>query len=721
MPYGTIIVNNHKKKSTFREKVHMGKIGGSEIKKLSVGSKLSFFMAIMVMVVMTASTLVISGLMTKRLNQKAEENLLQQANLLVNTMSSYHSSLVDSAGKMADVFRTHFRGPLSLVSGSTVLIGDKQTPLLKVGATTINQNTELVDSFTAVTKAVGTVFVRSGDDFIRISTSLKKEDGNRAVGTLLDRAHPAYPGLLKGDEFVGKATLFGKDYMTKYLPVKDNNGRVIAVFFIGLDFTDGLKVLKEKIRSIKVGKTGYIYALDAREGKESGKLQIHPVKEGTNVIDSKDSNGHEFIREMLKQKEGTMRYPWVNTELGETTPREKMVVFRPLKEWNWLICVGESLDELNSDGVFIRNSMLGSTLLVVIIMVLSFIVMSKRLLTIPLNNAVQMANAIAAGDLTATIEVKSDDEIGCLMAGMKNMVENLRVMFSDLAGGVQTISSSATDLSAVSRQLTSNADNSSSRTQGVAAAAEEMSANMLTVAAAMEQATANVNTVATAAEEMTVTIADVAKNSDKARNITEHAVLQADKVTGQIAALGRAAREINKVTETITAISAQTNLLALNATIEAARAGAAGKGFTVVATEIKELAQQTAAATEGIREKIDNIQLSTAETVEEIEKISNVIQEVNGIIGATALAIDQQSTVMQEIATNIAQAAHGMQEVNQNIAQTSGVADTIAHDIAGTSRSVGEISKGSAQVLESAENLARLGKLLQDMSDRFSV
>jgi methyl-accepting chemotaxis protein len=328
---------------------------------------------------------------------------------------------------------------------------------------------------------------------------------------------------------------------------------------------------------------------------------------------------------------------------------------------------------------------------------------------------------IAGGDLTKHLEISRTDEIGTLMDDINRMGATLRKMFSELSGGVQTLSSSATELSTVSRELTLNVEESSSRTQGVAAAAEEMSANMMSVSVAMEQATANINTVASATEEMTATIADVAKNSDKARTITGQAVSQADKVTEQITALGRAARDIGKVTETITAISAQTNLLALNATIEAARAGAAGKGFTVVATEIKELAQQTAAATEGIRDKIDNIQASTAETVEEIEKISHVIQEVNGIIATTATAIEQQATVMQEIATNISQAALGMQEVNQNVAQTSNVAEMIAHDISDTNHAVANIANSTTQVLESAEDLARLAEQLRGMSERFKV
>jgi methyl-accepting chemotaxis protein len=691
------------------------------LNKLSIGGKLSLLQGAVVVLVLGIFTLSLSAFITKRLNTRVERDLDQQAQLLVNSMSSYHSALADSAGKLGSVFRSYYQGPVSLEPTKTVALGEQATPLLKVGSTVVNRNTELVDRFTAVTGAVGTVFVRSGDDFIRISTSLKKEDGSRAVGTPLDRSHPAYQGLLKGEDFTGKANLFGKDYLTKYLPLKDRSGKVIAVFFVGLDFTEGLKSLKDKVRSVKIGQSGYIYALDAREGKDFGKLLIHPAKEGTNVADSKDADGREFIREILKKKEGTVRYPWMNKELGESSTQQKMVVFRYLKEWNWVICVGASLRELNNEGVVVRNAMLGAIVLVVVILVALFILMTRRWITAPLNRAVQAADAIAAGDLTVGIEVTSEDEIGRLMAAMKHMTEALRRMFSELSTGAQALSVSAVDFQESSLVMTGCAEQSAVRCFGVAGSAEEMSVSMATVAAAMEQATSNINTVAVASEEMTATIGEIARSSDLARKITSQAVTRADKVTGQVEALGRAAREIGKVTETIAAISAQTNLLALNATIEAARAGAAGKGFTVVAGEIKELAKQTAAATEGIREKIENIQLSTGETVADIAEISQVIQEVNSIISSTAVAVEQQLSVTQDIAANIAEAAHGAREVNHNVTQASGVAGTIAMEIAEVNQSVADISLSSSQVQRNAEGLIKLAEQLKQMASRYKT
>ncbi len=332
----------------------------------------------------------------------------------------------------------------------------------------------------------------------------------------------------------------------------------------------------------------------------------------------------------------------------------------------------------------------------------------------------EIAQTVSRGDLTIHVELEERFR-GSVLWEMKEMVANLRSMFRDMVEGVQALSSSASELTAISRQMTSSAEHSSVRAHSVATAAEEMSASMASVSQAMDHATTNVSTVATATEEMTSTIGEVAKNSDKARIITAQAVNQASDITRQVVELGKAAREIGKVTETITAISAQTNLLALNATIEAARAGVAGKGFTVVASEIKELAQQTAAATEGIREKIENIQVSTRETVEDIGRISEVIQEVSEMISITAVAIEQQSVVTREIATNIAQAAYGINEVNDNVSQTSQVSEAIAHDVTEVNHTAGEISSSSAQVLMSSEELARLAEHLKAMAGRFKI
>jgi methyl-accepting chemotaxis protein len=301
------------------------------------------------------------------------------------------------------------------------------------------------------------------------------------------------------------------------------------------------------------------------------------------------------------------------------------------------------------------------------------------------------------------------------------MAHNLRAMFRDVNVGVQTLASSSTELAAISQQMYQGVEQTSTKSNTVASAAEEMSASMMSVAASMEQATTNISTVAAATEEMTATVREIAKNAEKARSITDSAVDKATGVTEKVNELGTSARDIGKITETISAISAQTNLLALNATIEAARAGAAGKGFAVVANEIKELAKQTATATEDIKGKIASIQTATQSNVVEVGEIAGIVKEVNEIVTTIAAAVEEQSVATKDIARNIAQASQGAQEVYHNVEQSANVSKEIASDIAGVNNAAEEIASNSGQLRSSADELSKLAEKLNEMTARFKV
>ncbi len=250
------------------------------------------------------------------------------------------------------------------------------------------------------------------------------------------------------------------------------------------------------------------------------------------------------------------------------------------------------------------------------------------------------------GDLTTRLPVNENsggDELQQLSVYFNDFVGKLQKMFRQVADGVNTMSSATTELSAVSEQMSSSATGISTDSNSVAAATEEMSTNMSSVAAATEQVTMNMSIVATSTREMSATISDVAKNTARASSVTEHAVTIAGSASENVKELGLAAQEIGKVTETIAEISEQTNLLALNATIEAARAGEAGKGFAVVANEIKELAKQTAEATLEIKNKIEGIQGSTAASVSQITKITEVISEINTTVISIEASVEEQA------------------------------------------------------------------------------
>lgn len=347
-----------------------------------------------------------------------------------------------------------------------------------------------------------------------------------------------------------------------------------------------------------------------------------------------------------------------------------------------------------------------------------------RSIASPLGTAVAHLERIAQGDLSedapAAFRARGD-EIGNLARAKQKMIDSLRSITKEIAGGAQVLASSSTELLASSTQLSSGSRNASDKANSVSAAAEEMSSNITSVAAGMEETTTNLAQVASATGEMTATIGEIAQNSEKARRITDEATRQAARINEQIQQLGAAAREIGKVTETITDISSQTNLLALNATIEAARAGAAGKGFAVVATEIKALAQQTAAATEDIKGRITGVQAATSGGIAGIEKVSQVIQEVNSIVASIAAAIEQQSAATKEIARNIAEASTGVNEANTRVAESSHVSREIAKDIASVNGSARDMASGGENVRGSAGELSRVAESLQATVAHFRV
>ena len=335
--------------------------------------------------------------------------------------------------------------------------------------------------------------------------------------------------------------------------------------------------------------------------------------------------------------------------------------------------------------------------------------------------AVMIARHVADGDLTQDIKVTGRDEIGILLGAMKTMVTKLREMFTGIANGVETLSSSSTELSAISQQMAANSEQSAGNSANVAAASEQMSTNMNNVAAASEQASQNIGIVASAAEEMSSTIDEIAQNTEKGRAISSDAVSQTTSASRKMEQLGNAAKTVGQVTETITEISEQTNLLALNATIEAARAGEAGKGFAVVANEIKELAKQTAEATLQIREQIGAIQDSTLSTVGEIQQVTDTINHVNEVVGNIASSIEEQSIATKEIAGNVSQASQGIQEVTENVTQASSVSSNIAREIAEVNNSAQEITNASSQVHVSAEQLSDLSERLKVMVSAFKL
>ncbi|NOX33785.1 MAG: bacteriohemerythrin [Deltaproteobacteria bacterium] len=346
-----------------------------------------------------------------------------------------------------------------------------------------------------------------------------------------------------------------------------------------------------------------------------------------------------------------------------------------------------------------------------------------RIIITPIKTVVRALKDISEGegDLTQRIDIDTKDEIGELAKCFNAFIARLNNIIVEIGSNSETVTASSGELLSVSEQMAEDADDLSEKSNSVAAAAEEMSSSMNSVAAASEQASTNLGIVANAAGQMKLTLGEVASNCEKARGVSDNAEKKVKKASERVKLLGASARDINKVTEVITDIAEQTNLLALNATIEAARAGEAGKGFAVVASEIKGLASQTAEATLDIKDKIKGIQNSTDDTVKDVEQIRQVISQVTEIVSAIAAAIEEQSVSATEVAENIEQASTGIGDVNENVVQSSQVSSEISEDISKVNGVAVDMTGRSGQMKKSARELSDLSSKLRDMIGVFKV
>ncbi|MBA3006610.1 MAG: CZB domain-containing protein [Proteobacteria bacterium] len=329
--------------------------------------------------------------------------------------------------------------------------------------------------------------------------------------------------------------------------------------------------------------------------------------------------------------------------------------------------------------------------------------------------------AIANGKLTLKIQVPGKEKFPIIGSVLNKLCCNWSKNFRLMRGNTSTLDATSEAMSIASTELTNDAKDLYALTNTVAVAAEEMSANMNAVAAAMEQSNTNVSMVAAASEEMTATINEIASNSDKARFIVAEAVAEAEKASLSVGDLGKAAKEITKVTETIAEISEQTNLLALNATIEAARAGEAGKGFAVVANEIKALAKQTRDSTQDISQQIEGIQQATMQAVAVINNITTTITSMSELMETIAASVQQQATASGEISINISQASSGMQEISENISQASAVNQEVAVNITTVRDTTDQITNRCLEVKEYASELNKLSKVMSDAVSHIDI
>ena len=634
------------------------------IREWTIGAKITLLVFIVVSMVLLSFIAMINANITKHAKEQAEVEITAKTRILVDMLDVYDNELRTEVKVLTQTLQSSFKDPIELTPSRSIDINGNATPVLTSGTTELNLNYAVTDFFTRQTGAIATIFVKKGNDFIRISTSLKKENGDRAVGTPLDHANPAYQALQDNLTYIGNATLFSKQYVTEYLPLHDTTGKTIGALFAGMEFTSAIKQIKDDIRAIKIGQSGYFYVLDSTEGSNYGNLIIHPIKEGQNIYESKDQAGHEFIKEIMQRKQG-----FSHTELGETEPREKIVAFFPMKHWNWILVGGLYQDEYTSDTdkLTLRYQIIGVILLIFIGSALYWVMYNK--LSIPLKNAITAAKKLASGDLTTYVNVTSVDEIGQLMSAINGIGHGLADVVNNVRESTSLIVQSSQDIA-----------------QGNA----NLSARTETQTSSLEQTTASM-------QVLTDTVQENSKNAHQANHLVVSAsdvAIQGGQIVNQVidtmTSIKESSTQIVNIISVIDSIAFQTNILALNAAVEAARAGEQGRGFAVVASEVRNLAQRSASAAKEIKTlisdsvtKVDAGNLLAEKTGKTMRDIVSSVEKVTSIMSEIMNASEEQSSGIEQVNLAVAQIDE-ITHQNAILAEQAAAAATSMNDQAET-------------------------------------
>ena len=593
----------------------------------SIATKISIVGSAGLAVVLLGICALMSVLVTDRARQQIVTWAGDKTQSLADSAEAFDMTSRVTVARLFTVFKQDF---------DSTFVHDNETGDLQNFGSSLKDNFTAVDKFNQFTGGVATVFSRKGDDFVRLTTSLKKENGERALGTMLGKTHPAFAGLMQDKPYIGRAMLFGKPYMTRYEPIHDDAGKVVGALFIGFDLSPFQTSLEALAAQAKLFDTGGLYVIDPKGAPAEAVFVIHPTAKGKKVLEAYP--GSEALLAALGSADDG---PVKEAKPLLSQADDSWAVVRKNKNTGWWV-VGEV-----SDREAMRShwaSLLPFWLLLggaTVGLGLGLFWMMRRWVALPLKQLGTAVTLVSHGDLTQPFHSARHDEVGHLI----REVEAMRGQFNRTLG---TVRQSVDSINTASAEIATGNLDLSTRT-------EQTASNLQHAASSMEELTGTVRQSADSAQQANRLAASATEIARRGGVVVSEVVSTMDQINAS-------SKKIGDIIGVIDGIAFQTNILALNAAVEAARAGEQGRGFAVVASEVRSLAQRSAEAAKEIKGLI-------GASVEKVEGGSRLVADAGSTMAEIVASVQRVSTIIGEITTATSGQSGGIGRVSASMGE----------------------------------------------------
>jgi len=645
----------------------------------SILVKVSAIIALVLAICMACFVFYTSNVLEREIKEGVKTTVRQNVALAMDTVELFDEDNEDNAKLSMHILKEAL-GNIRTTGQTQKTENDEALEIVSDKMGLLNNDHEISDKIKKLTNGgIPTIFARSGNEFAAVSTSLLLDNGSRALGML---NKTIYPKMMNKETYVGPLNIFGRNYMCVYEPVIEK-GEVVAVLFIGYDFTEGLEDLEKTMAQMKLGEHGYFSIYNTK----TNKFEIHPTQAGKEI----SSDVKAAMDKIVKTKEGV--------ELANTGGVERIVAFEPFDKLNWIVLGSAVTDDFLTPLKVVSKNFIIASIIVTLLLIVVCIFLLKKMVANPIDKLGANLNAITS-DFTIKIPIYGKDEIAKISNDINNFIERIRALISDTKHLSSENSSVANELSSTSLQTGKRVEESTQIVEETNQRCKSMQESMkesLSIAQAgkddLQKASTHIKTATDAIRSLSSQIVDSANVESQ--------------MAGKIEQLSRDAEQVKSVLVVINDIADQTNLLALNAAIEAARAGEHGRGFAVVADEVRQLAERTQKSLTEINATINVIVQAINDSSEQMGINSKQIQEL------THVASDVEKTINDMSAT-----------MNNAIAMS----DKTMQDYIATGKNVNEIMDGISEINQissenarSVEEIASAAEHLNKMTDALNT